>query len=488
MKYRTKLYLAFVGIGVISVILALGIVYSITKEKLFQQMRTKVASIAAAAAGVVDAELLKTIHPPQNSTSSNYDTLQKQLRRVADVNHREDINIRYVYTIIPSPSDPNQLVFLVDSAENPEGPGTVYSYSDAQEILAHLDFPYGDMEFTSDPLGMWLSGFAPIYDNRGNYIGTVGLDADLHSILNDFHRLLLYGFISLCSALLLAIILAYLLSQRATSSLISLNRTVKEIGQGNLQAESHLRTMDEFESLGDAINDMAQGLQERERLKMNFARYVSQYVMEKILQSDTHAKLEGEKKKITILICDIRQFTMLAENMHPEHVVSLLNQYFEKMLDVIFRNYGTLDKFLGDGIMVEFGAPLEDPNQENNAVVCALQMQEELNKLCDVWEKEGKPRIKIGIGIHTGLAIVGNIGAEKRMAYTAIGNAVTIAQALERATKTTKRPILISEQTASVVQDRFKLENLGEITLPEIAERTTAYAVLLPPSKMEEKA
>jgi adenylate cyclase len=478
MKYRLKLYLAFVGVALISAVLALTIVYKTTQQQLFVQMRTKVASIAATAAVLIDPELLKTIHTERDLNSPNYIASQKQLRKITDANQREDVYVRYAYTVYPSPWDPTQLVFGVDSAELPETPGEIYNYSDAKEILDHLNEPYADQEFSKGPWGIWLSGFAPITDNQGNYVATLELDVDVQSVLDAFHRLILFGLFSLLAALILAIVLAYWLASAATRSLATLNATVKEIGSGNLKSESHLETHDEFEDLGEAINDMAKGLQERERLKMNFARYVSQYVLEKILQSDTPTKLEGENKKVTALVADIRQFTLLSEKLAPEQVVSLLNQYFEKMLDVIFRNYGTLDKFMGDGILVEFGAPLEDVNQEKNALTCALQMQEALKALCDTWEKEGKPRIQIGIGIHTGKAIVGNIGSEQRMEYTAIGNTINVAYRLEQATKTYNKSILASETTVGPVETLFVVENLGPVVLPERTEKITVYAII----------
>ena len=219
-------------------------------------------------------------------------------------------------------------------------------------------------------------------------------------------------------------------------------------------------------TLGNAINSMTKGLRERERLKLNFARYVSQHVMDTILKSEHVAKLEGERRKITVLFSDIRQFTQLSERLRPEDVVSLLNEYFEVMLDVIFRHQGTLDKFLGDGIMVEFGAPLDDEKQELHAVQTAIGMQRELKKLVMKWEKEGRPKIEIGIGVHTGLAVVGNIGSEKRIEYTAIGDTVNVASRLEQATKLLKKPILISETTYEGIKDTFKALSLGPMILP----------------------
>lgn len=238
-----------------------------------------------------------------------------------------------------------------------------------------------------------------------------------------------------------------------------------------------MKTHDEFEELGNEINKMATGLQERERLKLNFARYVSQQVMEQILKKESFAKLEGERRKITVLFSDIRQFTQIAERLPPEQVVSLLNEYFELMLDVIFRYQGTLDKFLGDGIMVEFGAPLDDPEQEKHAVQAAIGMQKELQKLLEKWKKEGKPQIAVGIGIHTGLAVVGNIGSEKRIEYTAIGDTVNIASCLEQATKLLKKQILISETTYNAIKDQVKATSLGPMIFPGRKEAISIYSV-----------
>jgi adenylate cyclase len=199
--------------------------------------------------------------------------------------------------------------------------------------------------------------------------------------------------------------------------------------------------------------------------------------MEKILKAGHVARPEGERRKITVLFSDIRQFTQLSEQLPPERVVSLLNEYFESMLEAIFRYQGTLDKFLGDGIMVEFGAPLDDALQEKHAVLTAIDMQKELMKLNAKWKSENKPVIHMGIGIHTGLAVVGNIGSEKRIDYTAVGDTVNVASRLEQATKLLKTSILISETTYLPVENEIKAICLGPMILPGRKEAITIYSI-----------
>jgi adenylate cyclase len=319
---------------------------------------------------------------------------------------------------------------------------------------------------------------APVLNSQGRIVGAVEADISAQDIITQLHKLLMFGITALCISSGVSILLGYILARSATHSLALISTCVKEISDGHFNARVMLKTHDEFNKLALTINDMAYGLQERERLKTGFARYVSQHALEKLLQSESYLKLEGERRKVTILFSDIRHFTRMSEQLAPEDVVGILNAYFSKMIEVIFRNHGTLDKFLGDGLMVEFGAPLEDPRQEINAVTAALEMQVELTKLRDKWEKEGKPHIEIGIGIHTGVAIVGNIGSEIRTEYTAIGDTVNIASRLQLATKTLKTPILISEETfKGLPPELFKYKNLGKIPLSGRTGEITVYAI-----------
>jgi len=188
--------------------------------------------------------------------------------------------------------------------------------------------------------------------------------------------------------------------------------------------------------------------------------------MDQLLSENPNLNLLGERKKITVLFSDIRHFTQISEKMSPESVVTLLNDYFDTMLKVVFKHYGTIDKFIGDGLMVEFGAPLPDFEQEIHACRCAIEMQKELKKLNERFEKENRPTLQIGIGVHTGYAIVGNIGTETRMEYTAIGDCVNVASRLEQATKTYKASIIVSEDTFESLGNEFQGKSLGTVTLP----------------------
>jgi adenylate cyclase len=484
MKYRAKLYFALAGTAFVSSLSGLLVLFYEFRDHAFAEEQARVTTVAATTAALINPNLIKEINTLADEHSLAYAELKKSLIKARDANRRQNIYIRYLYAIKPNPDNPSQFIYVVDTEENPRETTHIGEVDESiyiSDFIHHLQEYYSPDKFIADPWGVWVSGYAPVYDQSGTYVGTVVADISMQRYLFDAQRVVQLFSLGFLVSLLFALAGGYLLAKSITLSLSTLLFCVREIGQGNLKCHASLQSHDEFEELANEINNMTHGLQERERLKLNFTRYVSQYVMEKILSSESVAKLEGERRKITVLFSDIRQFTQLAENMPPEEVVALLNEYFEAMLDVIFHYQGTLDKFLGDGIMVEFGAPLDDEMQEKHSVMTAIGMQQELSKLLKKWKSEGKPQIEIGIGIHTGLAIVGNIGSEKRVEYTAIGDTVNVAARLEQETKRLKKPILLSESTYSAVKDQFKASNLGPMILPGRKEAIVVYSLDIEP-------
>ncbi|NGX39949.1 MAG: Adenylate cyclase 1 [Chlamydiae bacterium] len=477
MKYRTKLYIALVGVAFASILLAL-VIFSIETERLVLNMlRSRSLSIAATASAGIDSTLFEKANQAKSIDSKAYEKAQDILRVLLKANQRSDIYISNIYTLFIDPKDPKVLRYGVETNANPTPPGTVYRYADKDLILKSRDNYFIDPSFVADQYGVWMSAYAPIRTAEGQYVATLGIDINAAEIQGRLEELIKFAIWGLSASLLLAFAIAYFLSKKVTNSLHHLCDTVKEIGDGNFEAKAHLETKDEFGELSMRINEMGKGLREREHLKMSFARYVSQHVMEKILSSEPTLHLEGERKKVTLLFSDIRQFTELAERLPPEEVVQLLNEYFEQMIEVIFSHSGTLDKFLGDGIMVEFGAPLDDSSQEEHAIRTAIEMQKSLRELCIKWEKENKPIIQMGIGIHTGEAIIGNIGSEKRIEYTAVGDTVNVAARLEQATKILHKSILLSETTYLGAKDKFPFIDLGSMSLPGRKEQIKVYTI-----------
>lgn len=424
-------------------------------------------SIAASLSLKISAQDLERISAPQDMDSLPYEKIKESLDAERVIQRQHGVFIEDILLVRPSIRGQDLVRVVLDApAEGTPIPtGEVYEEKGLHGERIDLDRLFSPNGFVKDRYGVWLIGYAPIFDQDEHYLATVLVSVRSDRILQEMRPILVYGIFAWLFSTVICFCIAIVLGKKFSFALWRLCEDVRTIKKGHLENPIHLETEDEFSQLASAIDDMRQGLQERENLKQNFSRYVSSHILEEILHSNTSISLMGESRKITVLFADIRDFTTLAEDHSAEKVVALLNEYFQYMLDAIFAHHGTLDKFLGDGIMVEFGSPLDDAQQELHAVECALAMQQSLEVLLKKWDQEGNPKISIGIGIHTGNAVVGNIGTEERMEYTAVGDAVNVAARIEKKTKEFSVPILVSEETQKALQKSFFWEDLGLVHL-----------------------
>lgn len=200
---------------------------------------------------------------------------------------------------------------------------------------------------------------------------------------------------------------------------------------------------------------------EKRFLRRAFSGYVSPQILEEILSGKLQAELGGTRRTICVLFSDIRDFTARSEQAAPEDVIDLLNSYFTSMSDVIHRHGGTIDKFMGDGIMAFFGAPQALSCPEQNAWQAAMEMFTSLDKLNLSLQSKHIPAIKIGIGLHSGVAVVGHVGSQTRHNYTAVGDAVNLAARLESLSKEMGYALICSANAARAIQLSNDISDLG---------------------------
>ena len=217
----------------------------------------------------------------------------------------------------------------------------------------------------------------------------------------------------------------------------------------------------------------------KQQIKKQFEHYLAPAMVKKLQQDPSLLKLGGETRTMTFMFSDIRGFTPISEKFkgNPEALTKLINRFLTKMTDVIIKNGGTIDKFMGDCIMAFWNAPIDDPRHERHAIEAAIEMQEELEMLNADLIAEGLPEIRIGIGINTGRALVGNMGSEQRFDYSVIGDAVNLASRLESSSKSLGKTLIIGEETVRAAKQNYDFDFVDKITVKGKTEEIKVYTV-----------
>ena len=223
---------------------------------------------------------------------------------------------------------------------------------------------------------------------------------------------------------------------------------------------------------------VAKNFTQEQREKRRLSRFFSPDVVAEIIRHKDDSTLAATRRRMTVLFSDIRGFTSMSEKMQPEEVVTFLREYLTVMTEAVFKHGGTVDKYIGDAIMALYNVPLEAPDHALRAVRTALEFQERVRPLGERFTARHGGRLACGVGIHTGDAVVGTIGSEQRLEYTAIGDTINLGSRLEGITKEFSVPIIISEATYTEVREHFAVRDLGEVTVKGKVIPVKIYAVL----------
>jgi len=217
--------------------------------------------------------------------------------------------------------------------------------------------------------------------------------------------------------------------------------------------------------------------EERERhfIRATFGRYLSNEIVEELLGSPEGLKMSGENRQVTFLVSDLRGFTSLSSRLSPHEIINILNNYFERMMEIIARYRGTVDELQGDGILVFFGAPLSASDDTERAVACAIEMQNAMPEINEAQRQRNLPELSMGIGINTGEVVVGNIGSEKRTKYGAVGSPINATYRIE--SNTIGGQILISSTTYQKIQPRLLIQDTMEVRFKGIDQAVKLYDV-----------
>ena len=328
-----------------------------------------------------------------------------------------------------------------------------------QMFLAPVFFPEGRLCATPGTLRLWigarLAALALAISIVPFCIVFLGTWEFKHSNLlspqqkiDDFTGLLLTIFLLFIPFI---VGLTCLVTANLTRPLKEMTGVLKDVRNGLFDRKVKVVSNDELGYTGDVINEMTEGLQEREIIKDAFGKYVAEEVRDEVLSG--RIPLDGEKKEVTVLFSDLRNFTPMTEENDPKLVVKIMNSYFKEMAEAIQDEGGLVLQFMGDEIYAVFGAPVFRPDHPARAFRAGLEMRRRLVELNKRFEEKGWPKLSHGIGIHTGEALAANIGSPDRLSYLLVGDTVNLASRLQSLNKETGTEMIISADTHAFLSE-----------------------------------
>lgn len=334
--------------------------------------------------------------------------------------------------------------------------------------IAHVIYEFAAMERELQPLALELAPSVPVSETLARpftlekrmriffpllalapiVIVSSAMYLRVREALGPAARGLLFDLAAIggaCAALFLY--LMYVLGRQLHEQTATLIAALDRLGRGDLGARARLYTTSEFGQIAAHINSMALGLSERQRLRDLFGAYMTSEVATALLAKGEHDTGRTEKRYVAILFVDVRGFTAFSRERPPEVIVGVLNRFFEAVVGAIAESGGTVNKYLGDGLLAIFGAPVALENPCGAAVSAALQISKRVRAVNHLFAATGVPALKIGIGIHAGEVVVGSIGSPKhKLEYTVIGDPVNLSSRIEGLNKQLGTEILISDE------------------------------------------
>ena len=473
MHFRTKLLFAFIALAALSCLASFLSVFMVVKKALFEEAQQTALCVAVEAASLVDGELHEQIWSAGDSSkidSAAYRSIEDKLRACRDRQRTAGLDIAYIYTVRPS-DDKKNWVYVIDSEEegsNKSLPGDPFvgKYEDGTALQTILNSPASaDSQYSSDEFGDWLTASAPIYDDNGTIVARAGIDLKAPKVRATAGRVFVKSIPIFLLCLALGTLLAFYLSRWANSPLRRITDALNEIRDGNTGKRLTVTRTDEFGLVERAVNSMTESIQERDALQSSLARYVSRETARDVAKINTEIEINtgGQKRDIAVLFCSLDDFENLSEQSPAKDAVAVLNAFFEKMVSTVFSHGGTLDSFVGAGLMATFGAVNNDEDFVANALKSAIAMRADVEELAEEFEREHGVRVGIRIGIHTGSAVVCTCSESSMMNFMAIGEAVNNASRVLAEVRQSKHPLLVSKRVVTALGDRYQFMEVTTI-------------------------
>jgi class 3 adenylate cyclase len=419
------------GVVLLLITLMGGLFYRRAVDAELRGLQGRLRSAAIALARSIRVDEVRTIAAGGERGEEAYRAMVARFAAVT----AEEPDITSIYLVRPT-DNPTTFAFVADTVSNgrtaPAEVGQLYDATQSPALMRALGGPSVEDQPYTDEWGTVLSGYAPVLDDARRTVAVVGVDVFAFRIEAMRRHVLIVTLVLYGVAAALVAGLSWIVARNVRRPLSRIIQASASVAEGNFAVRASMDDRnDEFGILSNQFDAMAEGLSERAFIKETFGSYVSPEVVRRVLERRESA-VAGERRCVTVLFADLRQFTALSEQLPPEQVVSILNDYFERMTRVIREHGGRVDKFIGDAIMADWGALYDVEHAERSAVEAALAMLREL----DAFNREGKDRrLAVGIGLNSGEAVAGSIGSAKKLEFTVIGDTVNVASRFEGATK-----------------------------------------------------
>ena len=468
---RFNLGYAFTGIAVLTSTLLGVITYFSVQSFVLQGVRERLADAVGLAALQMDGDLHARLKSPADESTPAFHDLRGRLKAFRDTAK----DIRFAYTVRGDRS--GEITFVLDAEESTNLASHLGDVYDEATPLMRQAFlrPYGirvEQRLHKDQWGTFLSGYAPIFRKNGELEALLCMDITAQKIIAYERHYFRLAFLTSLGVCALAVALGVTFSRRLSRPLMVLEADMSRIQVFDLDGRPEIRSrIVEVVRMKTALENMKSGLR-------SFRKYVPADLVAELISLRKEATLGVQKRELTIFFSDIANFTSIAERMPPEQLAHNLELYFEAITNTLLQNRGTVDKFIGDAVMAFWGAPHPVANHAELACRAALQCRQQTNALSADFARANLPPFITRIGIHTGEAIVGNIGYKDRLSYTAIGDPVNLASRLESLNRHYGTDLLISETTYNLVRPDFLARPVDYVAVSGRSSGVKIYQLL----------
>ena len=476
---RFSLGTAFTGIAILTSVL-LGVVSYFSVQSFVREgVRERLADAVGLAALQIDGDLHAQLRSPADEHTPAFQDLRRHLKAFRDT----ALDIRFAYTVRTNGS--GKIEFVLDAEEDPSLVSHLGDRYEPATPLMRQAFlrPYGihvEKELYTDQWGTFLSGYAPIYKRNGELEGLMCMDITAQKIIEYQRHYLRLTFLIGLGVCALAVMLGVTFARRLSRPLMVLEADMSRIEVFDLDGRPEIRSrILEVVRMKTALENMKSGLR-------SFKKYVPADLVAELISLRKEAVLGVQKRELTIFFSDIANFTSIAERISAEQLADNLGVYFEAITTTLLHNRGTVDKFIGDAVMAFWGAPRAVANHAELACRAALQCRQLANNLAADFTRAKVPPFITRMGIHTGDAIVGNIGYKDRLSYTAMGDSVNLASRLESLNRHYGTDILISEATYNLVRNVFLARPVDFVAVSGRSSGVKIYQLLAPRSEATE--